>query len=80
LVYVSGGLRLSGLSQEFISFLARGFDLGFLSEARGFLRQPIREGQRALVATSLHPPCSIPCEGGSATGDLITDDCHGTVR
>jgi hypothetical protein len=54
LVYFSGGLCLTDLTQKFVSFLARRFGLSFPSESFSFLCQPIRESQRVLETATLH--------------------------
>jgi hypothetical protein len=51
---MSGGVCLTGLSYKHVPFRSRRFGLGFLSESLGFLRQPIRKGQRVLEMASLH--------------------------
>jgi hypothetical protein len=74
------GFALPGLAD-------RGFANGTRWKQRSFFAQALRlfgetfferVGLRETAALLLHGAAPIPLEeGGSATGVLITDDCHG---
>jgi hypothetical protein len=56
---MSGNICLTGFPQEGVSFWSWRFRFSLISEALGFVCQPIRKGQGVLKATTLHDITSL---------------------
>jgi hypothetical protein len=71
---VGGDLGLPRPANEVFTFDARRDALCFVAKAfRVFVKTLIQRGDLSEATSLSHVRCSIPEEGGSATGVLITD-------
>jgi len=81
-VNVRSCFRLPGLPNKPLAFDSWRGTSRFFSKAFSLFHQALIEWGRLFETASLllHGAAPFLKEGGSATGDLITDKCHGTGR
>jgi hypothetical protein len=79
--YARSGFSLSSFAERGIAICARSKQLSLLSQGFGFLEKANFKNICWLETTPLlHDALLSAEEGGSASGVLITDKYHGTVR